>query len=216
MAQIYQAVDTAKLIQDFGIRNFVETGTGIADTVKSILSLGIADLNVYSIEVMPNLYEANVAALGPVPNLHLRLGYTHDVLPEILKELSGPTLFFHDAHFPGADFGFASYTDEKDPIKNIPLANELECVVNNRQVNEDIFVLDDLWVYEDNAVETGHWPLRSQIGTNGIDFVFDLFRDTHLIFKSYIKHGFIILFPKGNELTAQEYILGGKFELVSI
>lgn len=198
MGQVYDAIDTNTVIQDFEIRNFVETGTGIGDTVSSILSLGIDNLNVYSIEVFDELYESNVKKFTGHSNLHLRHGYTHAELPIILNEIEGPTLFFLDAHFPGADFGYTSYFDEKDKSINTPLESELRCIARLRDVSRDFFVIDDLRCYEDCPPPVQNWPERVKLGLGGIGFVYELFAETHYVYKVYLHQGFIVLAPKSS------------------
>ena len=100
-----------------------------------------------------------------------------------------------DAHYPGADFGLASYGDEKDMDKRLPLQKELETILAVRDVNEDVFVIDDLRIYEDGDFEAGNWDERKKYGGDGIEFIEEMFDDTHYVVRSYNKQGFIILFP---------------------
>lgn len=106
-------------------------------------------------------------------------------------------MFFLDAHFPGADFHLASYFDEKDENIRIPLKRELQTIVKYKKGFEnDVFVIDDLRIYEDGPFEGGNWPLRAALGSDGIDFVFDLLNNTHNISKNYKSQGYIIALPK--------------------
>ncbi len=100
-----------------------------------------------------------------------------------------------DAHFPGADFGLASYGDEKDLKKRLPLQSELEIIVNSKEVSNDVFVIDDLRIYEDGPFEEGNWSDRKKYGGDGIEFIEEMFDDTHYVVKSYNKQGFVILLP---------------------
>jgi hypothetical protein len=216
MGQIYQAVNVDAFIDDYHIENFVETGTGIADSLSWVVNLQ-KDINMYSVEVMEDLYYKNVEKLKNVANLHLKLGYTHEVLPQILAEMSkAPTLFFHDAHFPGADFGYAGYGSEQSEIKRIPLEIELNIVSQNRNCRSDVFIIDDLRIYEDGPFEGGAWADRHLAGAHGIQFVNDLFGKTHHMIKSYAQQGFIILIPNwycdalgsiGDYLVGDNYII---------
>jgi hypothetical protein len=209
MGQVYEAVKTRDVFSCYNIKNFVETGTGFADTVQHIVNLNISDLTIHTIEAFKPIYDECVKKIGHISNVNLHCGYSHKVLPDIVKGLSNePTFFWHDAHFPGADFKYCSYDSEKDPTKRIPLENELRIVVANRDVSKDVFVLDDLRVYEDGDYEGGNWEHRILAGGDGIDFVYELFEDTHTIIKSYVCQGFIILFPNNKNIEMEKLVQG--------
>ena len=98
-----------------------------------------------------------------------------------------PILFFLDAHFPGADFGLAGYEDETNEDIRIPLQKEMETIVSLRgaDIKKDVFIIDDLRIYEDGPYEAGPWELKEKLGGHGIEFVYDLFAATHYIEKDY-------------------------------
>lgn len=194
MGQLNQAIQIKNVIEFYGIKNLVETGTGAAEVVRDVSSIDDT-LNIHTIEIIEPLYEKNKLSFGYLKNVSWHLGSSVDVLPKILSNLEGNTLFWMDAHFPGADFGFASYEDEKDPDKRLPLKKELEVILQNKDITNDVFVLDDLWIYEDGPYETGNWEKRSTCGADNIDFVTEFFENTHYVIKSYSAQGFIILFP---------------------
>lgn len=209
MSQLYEGVKTADIFTAYNIKNFVETGTGFTDTVQHIVRLNIPDLTIHTIEAVESIYEEAIKKIGHISNVNLHCGYSHEVLPGVVKGLSSdPTFFWHDAHFPGADFKYCSYDSEKDPTKRIPLENELRIVVANRDVSGDVFVIDDLRVYEDGDYESGNWEYRSIAGGDGIDFVYELFEDTHTIIKSYVCQGFIILFPNNKNVEMEKLVQG--------
>lgn len=216
MGQIYQAIDAQKVIETFNIANFVETGTGVADTLSYILNTNANNLQIYSIELMDELYDKLVQKFEGTSNLHLIKGYSHIEIKNILKELSpDPTLFWHDAHFPGADFNIngATYTSEPDPTKRIPLESELRAIKESgRDISKDIFVFDDLRVYKDGPYDGGNWPLRNVAGADGIDFVYELFDETHIIIESYIAQGFLILFPIDTDIDICKNLVVGTIE----
>lgn len=211
MGQIYQAVKLKELFVEYGIKNFVETGTGIGDTLMEIIINKPEELNVYTIELMDELYQPLVEKFGEIPYIHLLKGYSHEQMKVALDMLSSePTLFWHDAHFPGADFQIngATYTSEPDPEKRIPFYAELKAIKDSgRDISKDIIISDDLWIYEDGPFEVGNWPLRSAAGGEGVDFVYDMFSDTHHIFKSYVKQGFVIMLPKEGHTEQREALI---------
>jgi hypothetical protein len=213
MGQIYQAIKPKEVIETFGIKNFVETGTGIADSLSYILNVRPDDLNVYTIELMDELHSKLVEKFEGTPNLHLIKGYSHVEMKNILETLSSePTLFWHDAHFPGADFNIngATYTSESDPTKRIPLESELRVIKESgRDISKDVFVLDDLRVYKDGPYEGGNWDLRQYAGADNINFVYELFDETHVIIESYVAQGFLILFPVDADIEVCKDLIEG-------
>ena len=107
-------------------------------------------------------------------------------------------MFFLDAHFPGADFHYETYTSVEDYDTRLPLKKEIETIVSNRDTKNDVFIIDDLRVYEDNDYTDGNWPLRSVAGGDGIDFIYNYLSDTHDINKDLRYQGFLIITPKNN------------------
>jgi hypothetical protein len=209
MGQLNQAIKIKNVIDFYGINSFVETGTGNAEVVRDVSSIK-GDLDTHTIEIIEPLYNRNMTSYGYLKNVNWHLGSSIDVLPKIIPDLKTNTLFWMDAHFPGADFGFASYEDEKDYDKRLPLKKELETILKYKDIKNDVFVIDDLWIYEEGPYEGGNWDKRSTCGADNIDFVNDLFEDTHYIIKSYAAQGFIILFPLSFDITSdiQNLVVG--------
>lgn len=209
MGQLNEAIQVKNVLDFYNIDNFVETGTGAAEVVRSISSIK-SDLNIHTIEIIEEIFNKNKISNSYLTNVNWHLGQSSEVMPEILPQLEGNTLFWLDAHFPGADFGLASYGDEKDLDKRLPLRSELEIIVEGRDVSNDVFVIDDLRVYEDGPFETGNWAERNLYGGDGIAFIEDLFEDTHFVVRSYNKQGFVILLPVSKDLgdEAENLIVG--------
>jgi len=180
-------------ITNFNLKNYVETGTGVGDCLSHAHQFPFE--NYHSIEIFNELYLKAVDKFKSNTNCKIHLGNSFDVLPIVLPQLSGPTLFFLDAHFPGSDFGFNSYDSEKDYNTRLPLEKELEVIKNNKETSEDVFIIDDLRIYEDGPFKTGNWVDRARLGGNGIDFIYKNFESTHNIIKDYGDQGYIILTP---------------------
>ena len=68
-----------------------------------------------------------------------------------------PTLWWLDAHFPGADYGDAGYGAEEDIDKRLPMEKELKIMVQNRDLSNDIIFMDDLRIYVDRDFVAGSW-----------------------------------------------------------
>jgi predicted O-methyltransferase YrrM len=93
------------LAQRYGIKYFVETGTGCGET---LIFMAPAFTQCFSIELHKFKYEVAQAIFSHVPNVKLLYGDSKDQLKTILDELSqlpqGKTFFFLDAHgHPGDD-----------------------------------------------------------------------------------------------------------------
>jgi len=212
MGQLNQAIQIENTLNYYEIENFVETGTGAAEVVRDISEIN-DKLNVHTIEIIPEIYDKNAISYSYLNNVTWHLGKSSDILPEIVSKINTPTLFWLDAHFPGADFGLASYGDEPDLEKRLPLKSELEKIVSNKDVTNDVFVIDDLRIYEDGPFEDGSWEDRTKYGGDGIEFIDELFEDSHYVVKSYNKQGFIILFPLNKDIDNEvENLLVGSVE----
>jgi len=200
MGQLNQAIKIKNVLDYYDIKNFVETGTGQAEVVRSVYEAN-EDLNIHTIEVVEEIFDQNKIKFSYLKDVSWHLGTSFKILPEILPTFDGNTLFWMDAHFPGADFGFSSYGDEKDMDKRLPLQKELESIVQSRDVKNDVFVIDDLRIYEDGPFETGNWDERTKYGGDGIGFIEDIFEDTHYIGRSYNAQGSVILFPITRDMS---------------
>lgn len=182
-----------ELLTNYDLKNYVETGTGVGECMSHALKFNFSQL--HSIEIFEDLYNQAVEKFQPFTNCKIHLGNSFSVLPNILPTLEGSTLFFLDAHFPGSDFGFNSYDAEKDYHTRLPLEKELEVIKNNKDVSKDVFIIDDLRIYEDGPFKTGNWVDRKTLGGEGIDFIYKNFESTHTITKDYGDQGYIILTP---------------------
>ena len=199
MGQLNEAIQIKNVLDFYDIKNFVETGTGKAEVVQTVVEAD-ETLNIHTIEVIPEIYDKNKINFSYLKDVNWHLGTSFDILPEILPDLKGTTLFWMDAHFPGADFGLSSYGDEKDDDKRLPLKKELETIVANRDVTNDVFVIDDLRIYEDGPFGDGNWEDREKYGGDGIEFIEELFDETHYVVKSYNAQGSILLFPVSKDI----------------
>ena len=199
MGQLNEAIQVKNVLDFYNIDNFVETGTGAAEVVRSISNIK-SDLNIHTIEIIEEIFNKNKISHSYLTNVNWHLGQSSEVMPEILPQLEGNTLFWLDAHFPGADFGLASYGDEEDLDKRLPLRSELEIIVKGRDVSNDVFVIDDLRIYEDGPFGDGNWEDREKYGGDGIEFIEELFDETHYVVKSYNAQGSVLLFPVSKDI----------------
>lgn len=198
MATINDIVKVCNIIPPIdSFCNFVETGTGMGDSVSYCLENGCP--NIWSIEIHPEIYSQAVKRFKNKNNCVLINDNSVSALCKIVPELMNNTLFFLDAHFPGADFHYTDYSNIDEEIIRIPLTKELEIISTNRKLSDhkDVFVIDDLRIYEDGPYEMGNWEHRQQFGSNyGIDFIYDFLGHTHDIVKFFNYTGFIVAIPK--------------------
>jgi hypothetical protein len=188
------AIVLRKFVLDYDIKMFVETGTGIGDTVDFVN--GCIPI-IYSIEIIPEIANKAQNRFAYHDSIEIVNAESVDGLKKIVEPDNAGTLYFLDAHFPGADFGYAKYDSEKNKDKRIPLQKEIETIVKLRgeAIKNDCFIIDDLRVYEDGDYGDGNWPLRKELGGEGIEFIYDAFAETHYIEKDYRFQGFIVLTP---------------------
>jgi hypothetical protein len=205
MGTITNAIDVKLAVDKLQLKNFVETGTGEGNTLYNILQYFPYGSNFYSIEFIEELYKQACEKFKHIKNMNLFQGYSHEQIKNVVAQLNTePTLFWNDAHFPGADYGFTTYDSENDPVKRIPLEQELINIVESgRDISRDVFVLDDLRVYKDGNFQDGNWHLRSIAGGDNIDFVYRLFDETHMIFERNGDQGYVVIIPKG--LSSLDY-----------
>ena len=191
-----QAFNIAEIQKEYNLSYFVETGTLYGETLDYVKQFGFDKL--FSMEIMPSLYEACVKKYKEEQNVRIYLGDTSKDFGNLLVDipLEERVLFWLDAHFPGAEgcglpYGFCADTDQR-----IPLKKELEQIKNNRNIDKDYFIIDDLRVYEDGDFQDGSWSDSPSLGGDGISFIESFFKDTHTIHKDYRNQGYILGVPK--------------------
>jgi hypothetical protein len=200
MGTISRPIILRETIDLFDIKHVVETGTGVGDSVQYLCDNFPPDkFHIYSIELIEELYNYAVERFRMRDNVTLLCGYS-DIQLENLCNIfipDEPTLFWLDAHYPGADFRINGATYECEPNLNIrlPMHEELKTIIANRgNVSNDVFILDDLRIYKDGPFQNGNCD-RSRIGAEGNQFVYDLFADTHNIYETYLDEGYVVLLP---------------------
>lgn len=188
--------DIKNLIQKYNLSIFVETGTGSGMSLDHAHQFNFRTL--YSIEIYKPIFDVAKQKYKAFDNVMLINADSETGLETVLKELNleHNILFWLDAHFPGADFGHTSYASENNNKIRIPLESELMTIKKFRTQNKDVFIIDDLRIYEDGPFTGGIWPERHLLGGNGIEFIHNIFNETHSITKDYREQGYLILEPK--------------------
>lgn len=133
------------LAETFGLKTFIETGTGNGETLAF---MALKFDNLYSFETNDFKYEVARDMFQFVPKIHL-LHESSSHLGELLKSLPvTPTMFYLDAHgIPGEDDG--------------PLAEEIRAIQAYRP--------DGLVVIDDVGQNTHHDLNLSAVRRAGVD-----------------------------------------------
>src|SRR5215203_484003 len=187
--------DLGRMIQDYKIKYFFETGTFRGDGLAYALQSPFEKL--ISVEVVPQIANEAKERFVDVERIQIIEAESVAALENVLPELEGNCIFWLDAHFPGADAGLTAYDEKTEEIVRLPLAKELETISRLRLKRKDVLILDDLRIYEDGPYQNGNVP-EDALPKRGrdIDFVYQYFGSTHLIAKSFLDEGYILLFPK--------------------
>lgn len=181
--------DLKRLIEEHGLTSIVETGTYVGDGVQIAFDSGIK--KIFSVEIHKSYYKQAKARFSKCRNVKLFLGNSIDILPKIISFLhkDDVILWWLDAHI-SREFG-------NEDIKQFPLEDELRLIVGSRHIANDLFIMDDLRIYETGKFENGNWEDRKEYGApRGIKFVRKLLGKTHSITKQYEDEGYIVAFPK--------------------
>jgi hypothetical protein len=111
------------------IHTVVETGTHMGG-----MSLELAPHfeSIHTIELSPIFYQRSKVTLRDVKNITQHLGSSRLILEDVLKETTGPILFWLDAHFSGED---TAYDGD-------PLPEELRVIMNSHP--DSLIAIDDM------------------------------------------------------------------------
>ncbi|MGA3066986.1 MAG: hypothetical protein ABSF29_09085 [Tepidisphaeraceae bacterium] len=196
------ALHLDQLIQLYGARNFVETGTGRGKGLRHAMKFGFEE--IYSIEIIGAQVEKLRPEFASDPRVHLICGESISTLRGIIPSLKGSTIFWLDAHFPGADLGLCHYSEAKDLKVALPLQRELELIRDLRPGRGDVILIDDLRLYEradyhDPDVEKAIPGYRVP---KDAGFLYKTFEKTHQAHRFLHDQGYLALVPK--ETAAQK------------
>jgi hypothetical protein len=187
--------DLKPYIDKYRCTTFVETGTGVGTGVIHALKHEFKKL--YSIEIMEELWTKCKQNIKD-DRVELLNCNSLDGLEKILEEVKdeNSVFFWLDAHFPGADFHFNDYDHLKDqPHLHMPLRNEIELIKKARPDAKDVFIIDDLQIYEDGPFELLNQPFKDKYGELGIEFITEAYETSHNFARDYRHQGFLILTP---------------------
>ena len=112
-----------------GFKNFIETGT-----YKGGSSFWAAQHfdNVYTIEIDPEISKATASRPECPKNIEFFVGNSKDVLPELIKKINSPSLFWLDGHWCNIS--------EVGKDMECPLMDELRALNNYK---DSVILIDD-------------------------------------------------------------------------
>ncbi|MEN6576474.1 MAG: hypothetical protein ABFD90_09030 [Phycisphaerales bacterium] len=111
---------------------FIETGTYKGKMVYALIPYVT---EIYSIELDPKHYGNARRRFAGYPNIHLFCGQSGEILPEILKGIREPCLFWLDAHWSGG-------STAKGELET-PIMQEIECILAHPLSARHVVLIDD-------------------------------------------------------------------------
>ena len=129
-------MDLAKLLVDAGgLTAAVETGTYLGDSAVALKGLVP---EVWSVELLEEIYAQAVVRVGDRRGITLLQGYSPTVLSDISKKVTGPALFWLDGHG-----GTSGVPDVAPQYKQCPVLEELASIAEFPAAAESCILIDD-------------------------------------------------------------------------
>jgi hypothetical protein len=198
----------AELIKAFDADTFFETGTGFGQGVQ--VARTVPFKLIISVEILAAEVERLRPAFCSDARVHLMVGRSIDVMPQVLPQIPGNIIFWLDAHFPGAHHSLQSIDAEQDRDTRLPLEKELALIKKIRPGKRDVILIDDLRIYEQDKFQ---WGNLSDIGQGDVarhdsGFLYSTFQETHDAYRFLNQSGYLALLPK---TQSQAQILPANF-----
>lgn len=150
--------------QRYGLRTLIETGTYYGEMVAAVKN----DFDrIFSIELEPELARRATRRFASDPRIHILEGNSQKVLPELLKSISEPALFWLDAGY----WGWVNLA--RDPQR---LSAEVEAALSY-PMSGHVVLMDDARMLDGHNGAPTFDELRSRITTRFPDRRVELFHD---------------------------------------
>ncbi len=200
-------------INKYNLKYYFETGTGKAECLEYALRYPFEEY--WTVDIDEDLIEESFNKFKNMSkNINLLIGKSIDILDEYIPQIpkESPTLFYLDAHFPGADFQKCTYEESIREHKKdaFPLEEEVDVILEKRDVSKDVFIIDDLVLYEEGDFEClkvgcvweyGWLQEELDLKTDS-KFLYEKFEKTHDFKKDLRSQGYLIITPKQNESSS--------------
>ncbi|XOV90869.1 MAG: hypothetical protein ACFHWX_11730 [Bacteroidota bacterium] len=155
----------SKVASEKGLKVLVETGTYLGNM---IFAQRKNFSKIYSIELSPVFYERAETRFRSYDHIKILFGDSAQVLPELIKDLNEPTLFWLDGHFSGGE------TAES----NCPVLNELKAITESKIAHE--ILIDDARCFDGTngypTLEEIRHLLTQKVKSNKIEVELDIIR----------------------------------------
>lgn len=194
MGQLYK-FNLQEYIDKYNILTFVETGSGCGQGIEHAKKFDFKEI-ISSEIIAPHANQLR-NRFSSDSRIKILTGNSSVILEEILPSIKTNILFWLDAHYPGADIGYANYETEKDIDVRLPLEKEIQVIHKLRKNFNDVILCDDLRIYEHgpfeskNMDETGHGNIKKY----GLNFLEKL-KEKYNIIKHYQNEGYLEILPK--------------------
>ena len=197
-------------IDRYNLKYYFETGTGKAECLEYALRYPFEEY--WTVDIDEDLIEESFNKFKNMSkNINLLIGKSTEILDEYVPQIpkESPTLFYLDAHFPGADFQKCTYEESIREHKKdaFPLEEEVDVILEKRDISKDVFIIDDLVLYEEGDFEClkvgcvweyGWLQEELDLKTDS-KFLCEKFEKTHDFKKDLRAQGYLIITPKQNE-----------------
>jgi hypothetical protein len=190
-SSFFNGKNLAGIINQYNIKNFVETGTGMGASVEWATQQPFH--NIWSVEIHQPTFE--IVSKKFINNSKVKIWNCPSV--EFLENactLDGGILFFLDAHFPGSYYHGIELSTGTDDIM-WPLELELPLISKMRPIGKDLILLDDLRIYENGPYGSGLCPPQYMRNTS-MDIMGTTLLTTHTLTKHYLDEGYALFTPK--------------------
>lgn len=130
----------AAYLQRYQLKQFIETGTHIGDTVANVAQ--DAAIQCTSIELADGYYTAATSRFAAYTNVKLLHGDSGALLPSCVVALHEPALFWLDGHYSGG-------TTAKGDVET-PISAELHAILNS-PIKSHVILIDDARCFNGSA-----------------------------------------------------------------
>jgi len=138
----------AAYLYKFRLKQFIETGTYLGDTLAYIAH--DKSIQCSSIELAESYYQQAKVRFSAYSNVHLLCGDSGAILPNIVRKLESPALFWLDGHYSGGSTGQGQL--------DTPISAELQGILTS-PIQNHVILIDDVRFFD---------------GTNGYPHLDDL------------------------------------------
>ena len=137
------------LVSKYSLECFVETGTLYGEAVEYARTQMFH--KIISIEIEPDLAEQCRSKFSHDPRVHIITGDSSVEIKTAVDMVTGPCLYWLDAHFPGGDRNDnkrKGYMDTEDISTRVPLLREIEAIKKSDYFKKSVLLIDDARLFE--------------------------------------------------------------------